>query len=205
MGGLALEHGADLHGGGVRAQQVFLRRGFLGDVAETRRLREVEGVLRVARGVVGGRAERVKAVILRLDLGALDDGEAGLAEDAAHLLAHEGERMRGARPGVRRRERGIDGGPELGGDFGVGDALQGGVELGRELGLGLVDELAHGRALLLRHGAHLLHQGGEFAVRTDVTGPWPPRSRRASGGPEVQPWPWRGGRRGWLASIFWTE
>jgi hypothetical protein len=44
------------------------------------------------------------------------------------------------------------------------------VELGRELRLGLVDELAHGGALLLGHGAHLLHQRGEFAVGADIAG-----------------------------------
>jgi hypothetical protein len=135
-----------------------------------RAVREIERVLRVARRVIGGGAQGVETVILGLDLGALDHGEAGLAEDAAHLLAHEGERMGGARPGVGRRERGVDGRPELRGDLGVADALQRGVELGRELRLGLVDELAHGGALLLGHGAHLLHQRGEFTVGADIAG-----------------------------------
>ena len=78
--------------------------------------------------------------------------------------------MTRARTGVRGGEGGVDRGPELSGNLGVGDPLEGGIELGLQTALGLIDELAHDGALLLGHGAQLLHQGGEFTVRTDVTG-----------------------------------
>jgi hypothetical protein len=50
--------------------------------------------------VVGGGVERVEAVVLGLDLRAVGDGEAHLAQDAAHFLADEGERMIGAGAGI---------------------------------------------------------------------------------------------------------
>ena len=113
----------------MRAEEVFLLGNFLGHVAEVGALGKIKRVLRIARRVIGGRVERIEAVILGLDLGAFDDGEAGFAEDAAHFLSDECERMPRAGAGVRRRQRRIDGGPELRGDLGVADACEGGVEL----------------------------------------------------------------------------
>jgi len=79
-----------------------------------------------------------------------------------HLL-----RARGA---VGGRKSGIDGRPELGGERGGLDAGECGVEMGLKSGLGLVDEFADDGLLLLGHGAHLLHEGGELAVGADETG-----------------------------------
>jgi hypothetical protein len=78
--------------------------------------------------------------------------------------------VEGAGPDVGRRERGVDGGPELGGELGLLEAREGGVEEGLQLALGLVDEFADGGALLLGHGAHLFHESGKFAVGADVAG-----------------------------------
>ena len=89
-----LEHVADLRGGGVGAQQ------------QAARAREVEGVLHVARRVVGRHVERLEAVVVVLDLGAVEDLVAHRHEDVLELLAHGGERMpaapaRARRPGQR--------------------------------------------------------------------------------------------------------
>ena len=119
----------------------------------------------IARGV-----ERVEAVVLRLDFRSVGDDETDLAQDAAHLFAHEGQRVKRARTGIGRRERRINGGPELGGEFRGGDAGERGVELGGELGLGLVNQLADRRPLLLGHGPHLFHQAGQLAMGADVAG-----------------------------------
>ena len=47
---------------------------------------EEKCVLRVASGVIGRGVERVEAVVFRLDLGAIGDGEADLAEAAHDVL-----------------------------------------------------------------------------------------------------------------------
>ena len=120
--------------------------------------------------MVGGCVEGVEAVVLGLDLRAVGDGETDLAQDAAHLLAHERERVIRAGAGVGGRQRGIDGGAKLGLQFRRLDGAEGGVEERLQRGLRLVDELAHGGPLVLRHGAHLLHQRGELAVGADEAG-----------------------------------
>ena len=69
------EHGADLDGGGVGAHEeaVALRLAFLpGDL---------EGVLCVARGVVGGEVEGFEVVEVGFDFGAEGDGVAEFFED----------------------------------------------------------------------------------------------------------------------------
>src|SRR5439155_554813 len=86
------------------------------------------------------------------------------------LLTDEGERVVRAGGAIGGWQRGIDGGPKLGGERGGLDPGERSVEMGLEGGLGLVDEFADDGLLLLGHGAHLLHQGGEFAVGADETG-----------------------------------
>ncbi len=102
--GRMLQHGADLHRGGVCPQEIFFTVDPAGDVAEARRVGKIERVLHVARGVSGRRVERVEAVEFSLHLRAIGDREADLAQDAAHLLAHQRERMVGAGAAVRRRQ-----------------------------------------------------------------------------------------------------
>ena len=140
------------------------------NVAEARGIGEVEGVLDVARGVVEGGGERVEAVELRLDLGAVGHRETDLAQDAAQLFAHERERVPGARAAVRRRQSGVDRRAELGGDLVFLDPAQSGVEQCLQLGLGIVDQTAERGPLVLGHGAHLLHQQGEPAIGADQAG-----------------------------------
>ena len=152
----------------MRAEEIFFLGIFLRDVGELGGRGEIERILGIARRVVSGSVEGVETVILGLDLGAVSDGEADLAENAAHLFADECERVVGAGPAVGGRQRGVDGGAELGLELGGLDLREGGIEQRLEAGLGLVDELAEAGALVLWHGAHLLHQRGEFSVGADV-------------------------------------
>jgi len=104
---------------------------------------------------------------LRLDLGAVGDDEAQLAEGGQDALAGAGERMKRTGGSVGAREGRIDGRAEGGGDLGVLDlGQQGGEELFDGL-LRLVDELAHDRAFFLREGGHPLHHLGQGAVGAD--------------------------------------
>src|ERR1035441_4453368 len=57
------------------------------------RMLQIERVLCIARGVVGGRVQGVEAVILVLDLRAVCDYEPDLAETADNVLGHLRERM----------------------------------------------------------------------------------------------------------------
>ena len=95
-GGLARFHGADLHAGGVGAQE------FSGI--------EIEGVLFVARRVVGGGVEGVETMELVLDFRAIGEGEAHAAEDADRFVADQRERMQGAGGNGAGGQRDIDAG-----------------------------------------------------------------------------------------------
>ena len=86
-GGGPGQHGADLHGRGVRAQDAPAL--------------DEEGVLHVARGVVGRRVERVEVVPLGLDPRARAHLEAEAEEDLLDLAAHERERVQRAERGRR--------------------------------------------------------------------------------------------------------
>ncbi len=68
IGRRALFHRANLHGGGVGAQQAAVG--------------EVKGVLLVARRMIGGRVQRVETMPLRLDVRAIGEREAHAAENA---------------------------------------------------------------------------------------------------------------------------
>ena len=120
--------------------------------------------------MAGRRVERIEAVELRLHFRAVGDGEADLAQDAAHFLAHQRERVVGAGAAVRRRQRRVDGRSQLGADLRLLNGSQRGVEEGLQLGLGLVDKLAERGAPVLGHRAHLFHEPGELAVGTDEAG-----------------------------------
>ena len=85
-----LQHGADLHGRGVGAHQqaCVFRFGLL--------ISEDEGVLRIARGVVGWEVERLEVVEVGLDLGTKGDGVAEALEDADDLGGGADEGVLGA-------------------------------------------------------------------------------------------------------------
>ena len=79
-----LLHVADLHPGGVRAQQRRRRAG-----RRAHRRGEVERVLHVARGMLRRHVERFEVVVVVFELGPLDDEEAEAGEDGLDLLAQD--------------------------------------------------------------------------------------------------------------------
>ena len=118
---------------------------------------QVERVLRVAGRVVGGGVQRVETMVFVLDLGAVGDDEADLAEAADDVLGHLGQRVELAQ-GAAAAGQG-----EIGGFLG-----QGGLEFqfaaalgqgGFELDLGGVDGLAGGGLLFLGQGARVASSG----------------------------------------------
>lgn len=134
-----LFHGADLHGGGVGAEE------FAGV--------EVEGVGVVPGGVVGGGVEGVEAVEFSFDFGSVREGEAEAAKDLDGAVLDDGEWVQGPGGEGAGRHGRIDACDE--GGIGsilkalflsiesCGDGLPGGVEGGTEFGLFLIGEVAH--------------------------------------------------------------
>ena len=115
--------------------------------------------------MVGGRVERVEAMILVLDLRPVGHGETDLAERADDVVGDLRERMqfaeRAAASGQREiswlfRQRGFQ--------F---QFLAARHERGFEFDLGGVDEFACGGLFFLGERAELFHQRGELAVRPD--------------------------------------
>ena len=115
--------------------------------------------------MVGGRVERVEAMILVLDLRPVGDGETDFAERADDVVGDLRERMqfaeRAAASGQREirrlfRQRGLQ--------F---QFLAARRERGFEFHLGGVDEFAGGGLFFLGERAELFHQRGELAVRPD--------------------------------------
>ena len=73
----------------IWTEEVWVRRSRRSDSS----VLEVKCVLRIARRMIGRRVQRVEAMILVLDLGAVRDDEADLAEDADDVFGHLGERV----------------------------------------------------------------------------------------------------------------
>jgi hypothetical protein len=111
---------------------------------------KIEGVLLVARGMVGGSVQRIKAVPLGLDVGAVGDGEAEPAEDLDGAVDQQGERVERPSLGSRTREGCVDG-SERGrvGLCGEGAFLL--LKRGRDGGAQVVEKLPMtGRSSLVR-------------------------------------------------------
>ena len=84
-GRLARGHHAGLHGGGMRAKHGIVIN--------------VEGILRVARGMVLGDVEQLEVVMIQLDLGAFHHLEAQAHKAVDHLVEHHGAGVPHARAG----------------------------------------------------------------------------------------------------------
>ena len=165
---LAVEHRADLHRGGVRAQHLAAALG-----------RDVEGVLQRARRMIGQEVQRVEVVVLRLDLGPLGDLPAHRHEHVRDLLGDDRDGMLGSHRGASGRDRQVE---RLGHE-------DGGVALGLQFGqapvicllhapAGHVDRLAGRRLLLLAQRAQAPPRQGD---RTAVA-----QMRRLGGGQRVE-------------------
>jgi len=99
-------HGADLHGGGVGAEE------FSGV--------EVEGVGVVARGVVGGGVEGIEAMEFAFDFWSIGEGEAEAAEDLDGAVFDDGEGVEGADGEFTCRHGDV----EVGDGGGIGGVLE---------------------------------------------------------------------------------
>jgi hypothetical protein len=114
--------------------------------------------------MVGGRVERVEAMIFVLNLRPVGDGEADLrkARTMSSVTCVSGCNL----PSARRRPGSV----KSVGSFGsaaLSSSSSRRGERGFEFHLGGVDEFAGGGLFLLRQRAELFHQRGELAVRPD--------------------------------------
>ena len=145
------EHGARLHGAGVRAQH---------DV-----LVHVEGVLRVAGGVVLGQVHQLEVVVIQLHLRAFHHVKAHAGEALDQLVHHQRDGVLAAHLGQGARLGDVDGlGLEGGGALGGADAGLGLVHAVGEPLAHLVDLRAHFGAVLRGQLAHALEQRGQLAL-----------------------------------------
>ena len=146
-GGRLLLHGAYLHGGGVRTQQLA---GI-----------KVKRVLLIAGRMVLRRVQRVKAVELVLNLRAVRQGKTHVAQNADGFIPHDREGMQAAlRQGAGRKRQvnaGHGGLVRLGLHF-----LQLGVQRFRNSLAGLVKQLADGGLFLPGNVLHARLGHGQF-------------------------------------------
>ena len=147
-------HGADLHAGGVGAEELAVRH--------------VKGVALVAGGVIGGRVQRIKAMPLGLDFGSVRQREAHAAEGAHGEVADLREWVQGACARAWAAGETEINPSDGGGIFGV---LQGFFACGESVCDGIADfvELsAHVFLLLHGHVPHAGTEGGELAFFAKV-------------------------------------
>src|SRR5439155_22648807 len=116
-----------------------------------------EGVLHVARGVVGRRVERVEVVPLCLDPGTGAYLEADAVEDLLDLAANQRERVQRAQAPPSCRQRDVDGTREIFDQRGVVEPGQARGDRALDAPLGAIGGFADGRAVLGRQAAERLH------------------------------------------------
>jgi hypothetical protein len=99
-------HVADLDRRGVRPEH---RPHVIGPTALTRdRRREIQRVLHVACGMLGGHVQGVETVPLVFDFGALDDRESHSREDRLHPVSDECQGMAAAHVRCATRKRDVN-------------------------------------------------------------------------------------------------
>ena len=148
---LVLLHRTCLHGRGLRAQQNILR--------------DVEGILHIARGVILRQVERLKVVVVRLDLRAFLHRKAHLQKDFLDAVQRDRERMQMSDLHRAAGQRDIDLlGVDLGRQFTLGKFLRLLREELLEFGSRLVDDLADARTFLLRNCAHAAHECRQLSL-----------------------------------------
>ena len=115
-------------------------------------IRNIEGILRVARRMILRDVQSLKVVVVKLNLGTLSDREAQTKEDFLEFIEHDVQRMLFA---DRQRLAGhghVQRFPcELGFERLAFDFLALRGQRGLELGADVVDELAHCRTILGRN------------------------------------------------------
>ena len=120
----------------------------------------------VARRMIGGRVERVEAMVFVLDFRAIRDDETNFAEAADDVVGDLGEGMQLPEDGAAA------GKAEIGRLFGESAfEFEFATAFREELidfRFGLVNELASAGAFLLRKRAELFHQRGEGTICAEV-------------------------------------
>ena len=109
-GGGCCLHGANLHRRSVGAQQQAIARGLALLAGDEQR------VLRVARGMVRRKVERLEVVVVGLDLGTFADGVAHRLEDGDDLVHHAQHGMLDADGALDAGEGDVE---ALGGELGI--------------------------------------------------------------------------------------
>ena len=155
---LLLQHGAHLHGRGVRAQEqpLAVRLGC-----------EEERVVRLARGVAGREVEPREVVVVGLDVRAFGDGEAHIGEDHHQLFPNAADGMNAALGGRigpdRERDVGAIGGELFRERCGFEPGFAG-LKSSGDAFFDNIDRRAKALARFRRHRAELLQQLGDFAL-----------------------------------------
>ena len=151
---LALFHRADLH------------RGCLGTQNDI--VRDIEGVLRVARRMILRDVQRLEVVVVELDLRAFRDREAKTEENLLELVEDDVQRMLLANHDLVARKGNVNGlSSELFFERRLLEQLFLLVDDGLDLSANVVDELADNRALLRSNVLHTLEQSGQLALLTE--------------------------------------
>ena len=148
---LALFHRADLH------------RGCLGTQNDI--VRDIEGVLRVARRMILRDVQRLEVVVVELDLRAFRDREAKTEENLLELVEHDVQRMLLADDNVLTRQGNVDGlRLQLLLERSLLDQLLLLVNDGFDLRTNVVDQLTNNRTLLCGNVLHALEQRGQLTL-----------------------------------------
>ena len=157
-GGLAVLHDPDLGSGGLGAEHQVLA--------------QIEGVLHIPGGMVLGHVEGLKAVVVGLHLGAVHHVKAHGLEDVHQVLQHDVQGMQAAGSGSLAGQGDVQGllGQLLFQRLGLKLGLTDGESLLQSLP-DLVGYLTHNGAFLGRELAHLLENGGQLTLFTQILDP----------------------------------
>ena len=148
---LARQHGAGLHGRGVRAHEHLFGN--------------IQGILHVAGGVFGRHVESFKIVVVDFHFGAGGHVKAQALKNLADFFGHQGGGVQAAAPGRATRHRGVKTAQGLGFTPGFKGCLAG-FKQGIAAFFDAVGSLAHGGALCGSKRRQLGHDLGYAALAT---------------------------------------
>ena len=154
-GRLLAVHSADLTTGGLSAQQELIR--------------QIEGILHIAGGVILGHVQAGEVVVVVLDLRGIRHGKAHTGEHVDDLVGDQRQRVQTAHRAGLGRQRDIHRLRSIAGSkFCLLHLFCSSVVICLNLCLEFIDDLAHSGALFRRNGAQVLHQGRDLAVFAEV-------------------------------------
>ena len=165
-GRLLLLHHTDLHRRSLRAQEHLFS--------------DIEGILRIARRVIRRNIQRLKVIVIPLDLRAGGYLKAHAEEDFLYLIEHNRERVLMAKRAAFAGHRYINALVfQLPGSFLRLELLLACFHNLLNIGAHFIGQLTNDRALLRREFPHLLQYGGQLALFAQKThaGGIQPRTR----------------------------